>query len=121
MRDVSETAAADERSAPGQQDEQGESAKPGQPQEQSIPREVEAAIRGVASAGAPEQAALTLAAIATRAVAELNKLARAEANRRRGQADWGAWAGLANTARDAVLRVATCRKAATELAQRGET
>ena len=83
-----------------------------------MPREVEAAIQGVASAESPEQAALTLAAIANRAIAELNKLARTEASRRRGQADWGAWAGLANTARDAVLKVATCRKVATELAQK---
>jgi hypothetical protein len=78
--------------------------------------EVERAIRGVGEAESPAQAALTLAAIATRAVAELNKLARAQANARRGQSDWGSWAALANTARDAVLRVSSCRKAATELA-----
>jgi hypothetical protein len=82
-----------------------------------IPREVEEAIRGSAAAR-PEEAALTLSAIANRAIAELNKLARAEANRRRGQPDWGAWAGLANAARDAVLRTSTCRKMATELARR---
>jgi hypothetical protein len=85
---------------------------------QPIPREVDQAIRDAATIQAPARAALTLAAIANRAIAELNKLARAEANRRRGQADWGTWAGLANTARDAVLRVSSCRKAATELVQR---
>ena len=72
---------------------------------------------GRAGAGSPERAALTLAAIATRSVAELNKLARARSIERRGTPAWGSWAGLANSARDAVLRVATCRKAATELAK----
>ena len=89
-----------------------------EPADRPIPPEVEAAIRNVATMESPEQAALTLAAIANRAVAGLNKLARAESNARRGQPEWGAWAALANTARDAVLRVATCRKAATELVQR---
>lgn len=83
-----------------------------------LPPEVEDAIRGASAAETPEAAALTLAAIANRAVAELNKLARAQSNARRGQADWGSWAGLANTARDAVLRVATLRKLATEMAQK---
>ena len=83
-----------------------------------IPREVEEAIRAVSVSEEPAAAALTLAAIANRAVAELNKLARAQSNARRGQPEWGAWAGLANTARDAVLRVATLRKVATELAQK---
>ena len=86
--------------------------------ERPIPPEVDAAIRAVATAERPEDAALTLASIANRAVAELNKLARAEGNARRGQPDWGAWAGLANSARDAILRVATCRKTAAELAAR---
>lgn len=96
--DMSETSSADEARA--------------------IPREVDDAIRLAATTERPEQAALTLAAIANRAIAELNKLARAEANRRRGQPDWGTWAGLANTARDAVLKVSTCRKVALELARK---
>jgi hypothetical protein len=85
-----------------------------------LPKEVEDAIRGVSAAESPAAAALTLAAIANRAVAELNKLARAQSNARRGQPDWGTWAGLANTARDAVLRVATLRKVATDLSQKTE-
>lgn len=85
----------------------------------ALPQEVERAIRAT-DGGAPIDSALTLAAIANRAIAELNKLARAEANARRGQADWGAWASLANAARDAVLKTATCRKVATELAQRAQ-
>ena len=54
-----------------------------------MPREVEEAIRGVAGTETPEQAALTLAAIATRSVAELNKLARAEIDQAPGHARLG--------------------------------
>lgn len=86
--------------------------------ERPLPPEVDAAIRATATADQPAPAALALAAIAHRAITELNKLARAEANQRRGQPDWGTWAGLSNSARDAVLKVSTCRKAATELAGR---
>jgi hypothetical protein len=84
----------------------------------ALPGEVERAIRGVSEAETPAAAALTLAAIANRATAELNKLARTQSSARRGQSDWGAWAGLANTARDAVLKTATCRKVASQLAQK---
>jgi hypothetical protein len=83
-----------------------------------LPAAVEAAIRAAAAAERPEQAALTLAAIATRAVAELNRLARAEAAGRRGQPDWGPWASLANAARDAVLKLSACRRVAADLAKR---
>ena len=88
--------------------------------ERPLPPEIENAIRAVALTDRPEVAALTLAAIAHRAIVELNKLARAEAVGRRGTPEWGTWAGLANSARDAVLRVSTCRKSAGELA-RGAT
>jgi|DewCreStandDraft_5_1066085.scaffolds.fasta_scaffold159365_1 hypothetical protein len=60
-------------------------------------------------------AALALAELARQATIELHKLARAEANARRGQADWGAWAKLANAARTALLQTTTCRDAAREL------
>jgi hypothetical protein len=83
-----------------------------------IPKEVDDAIRAAAVAESAEDAALTLAAIANRAIAELNKLARTQSQARRGQPDWGTWAGMANAARDAVLRVATCRKTAAELVQK---
>ena len=82
-----------------------------------IPKTVEDAIRGAAASEPPEEAALVLAAIANRAMAELNKLARAQGAARRGTPDWGSWAALANAARDAVLRVATCRKTAFDLAR----
>jgi hypothetical protein len=91
---------------------------PAQPEERPLPPEVDAAIRAVAGSERPEQAALTLAAIAHRAIAELNRMSRAEASRRRGQSDWGAWASLANAARDAVLKLTACRRGATEVAKR---
>jgi hypothetical protein len=98
----------------------GASETAGEHEPARLPKEIEDAIRAVGSGGTPEQDALTLAAIANRAIAELNKLARAEANARRGQPEWGAWASLANTARDAVLKLAAARKVAGELARKAE-
>ena len=83
-----------------------------------VPPDVEQAIRRVSEDPSRPDAALALAAIANRATAALNALARAEANARRGQDDWGAWASLANAARDAVLKMAACRRVATDLARR---
>lgn len=83
-----------------------------------LPAPVDAAIRAAGSEGDPEQRVLVLAAIANRAVAELNKLAREEASNRKGTDAWPAWASLANAARDAVLKMATCRKVATDLVRR---
>lgn len=83
-----------------------------------VPPDAESAIRRIAEEASPVEAALALAAIASRAIAELNKLARTEANSRRGQADWGMWASLGNAARDTVLKAATCRKVATDLARK---
>ncbi len=59
--------------------------------------------------GTPEQAAADLTAVANRAVIELHKLARQEANARRGAPDWGKWARLANAARSGVLQIAAVR------------
>jgi hypothetical protein len=52
--------------------------------ESPLPREVEDAIRAASEGESPERAALALSAIANRAIAELNKLARSEAAKRRG-------------------------------------
>lgn len=85
-----------------------------------LPSAVDQLIRAAADNPARTEAVLTLAAIANRAIAALNTLARSEANARRGGEDWGAWASLANAARDAVLKMAACRKVATDLARRQE-
>ena len=108
---MSETSEARDTSSRDTAAAGGEAARP-------IPKEVDDAIRGVTAAERPDQAALTLAAIAHRAIAELNTLARGEANKRRGQPDWGMWASLANAARDAVLKLSACRRVAVELAQK---
>ena len=59
--------------------------------------------------GPPEQAIADLTAVANRAVIELHKLARQEANSRRGEPDWGKWARIANAARSGVLQIAAVR------------
>ena len=82
-----------------------------------LPPAVEQAIREATESPERADAVLTLATIANRSIAALNALARSEANARRGAEDWGAWASLANAARDAVLKMATCRKIATDLAK----
>ena len=66
------------------------------------------AIRQIA-AGPPDRAVLDLTAVANRAIIELHKIARQEANSRRGGADWGPWARLANAVRSGVLQVAAIR------------
>src|SRR5687768_9612600 len=82
-----------------------------------LPQEVEAAIRAAADEPNRADAVLTLAAIANRAIATLNTLARHESNARRCLHDWGTWAALANAARNTVLQTATLRKTATTLAR----
>ncbi len=87
-------------------------------------REAEAADRALADdwlgqlveGRSPEAAALALANLSSRVVVELNKLARTEAQARRGQPEWGRWAKLANAARGSVLQAASCRDVARELA-----
>ncbi len=70
--------------------------------------QVEKLVRELAS-GPPGQAVVDLTAVANRAVIELHKLARQEANQRRGEPDWGKWARLANAARSGVLQIAAVR------------
>ena len=82
-----------------------------------IPMDVEATIKSIGQGDDRAEAALILASIANRATAALHQLARAEANARKGQPNWGRWASLTNASRDAVLRTATCRQTAGQLAQ----
>jgi len=65
-------------------------------------------IKQLASAP-PEQALADLTNVANRAIIELHKLARQEANARRGQPEWGKWARLANAVRSGVLQIAAVR------------
>jgi hypothetical protein len=61
------------------------------------------------SEGPPEEVLPELTQIAHRSIVELHKIARAQANSHRGQADWGRWARLANAVRSGVLQVAAIR------------
>ncbi len=81
-----------------------------------ISPELEAMIKQAGERGGAE-GALELALIANRAVSELHKVARKIAEQKKGTSEWGRWAGLANVSRDAVLRTATCRQTAGQLAQ----
>ena len=82
-----------------------------------VPAEVEAAIKAAIANPNRVEATVQLASIANRATAALHQVARSEASARKGQPDWGKWAGLANISRDAVLRTAASRQTATQLAQ----
>jgi hypothetical protein len=72
------------------------------------PERMDELIRQIA-AEPPAQALGDLTNVANRAIIELHKLARQEANARRGQADWGKWARLANAVRSGVLQIAAVR------------
>ncbi len=83
----------------------------------ALPPEVEDLIKRLAGADvSPEAGATALAAIAHRAANELHRLARAEAAARRDRPEWGAWASVANAARDAVLKLAAVRRTVGETA-----
>jgi hypothetical protein len=72
----------------------------------------EAYFAALVTDASPEEAAVRLANLVARAATELHRHARAEAQARRGQSEWGRWAKLANAARGTVLQAATCRDAA---------
>lgn len=72
--------------------------------------DLEAGIRELRSAP-PERAVIDLTTLANRAIIDLHNVARSEAAKRKGEADWGQWARLANAARGAVLQVAAVRDA----------
>ena len=87
-----------------------------QPGPATPPPNIDDHVRSIAREQDPAAAALALALIAHRATNELQKLSRKAAAQRRGQPDWGAWASLQNATRDMVLKAATCRKTARQLA-----
>lgn len=66
----------------------------------------------------PAEAALALAVLINRAATRLHNVGRAEAQARKGQADWASWAALQNAARAVVLQASTCRDLAARLTGR---
>jgi len=83
-----------------------------------VPVEIEEAIKSILEKNSREDAALILAYVARKAAIELHKLAREEANRRKGGPDWGRWASLMNAARELVLNTTTSRDVAARIAGR---
>jgi hypothetical protein len=65
-----------------------------------------------------QEAPYAAAVLVQRGATELHKRARAGAAARRGDADWGRWAGLQNAARNLVLQSSTCRDTAAALSGR---
>jgi hypothetical protein len=80
--------------------------------------DADAVIDGVVDGLVPEEAALALAGLVSRAVTRLHNLSRTEANARKEQADWPLWAQLQNASRALVLQASTCRDLAARLAGR---
>ncbi len=81
----------------------------------AVPKEADALLKSLAADLPPAAAAMMLSNIANRATAVLHKLAREQGNAAKGQPNWARWASLTNVSRDAVLRTASCRDAATQL------
>ena len=76
------------------------------------------ALDGLVADRAPEETALALAVLVTRAVTRLHNLSRAEAAARKEQPDWPVWAQLQNASRTLILQASTCRDLALRLAGR---
>jgi hypothetical protein len=77
---------------------------------QPNPEEIERAIRQLGTRP-PHEAIPGLTLVANRAVIELNRVSREQANVHRGQPDWGKWARLANAVRSGILQLAAIRDA----------
>jgi hypothetical protein len=70
--------------------------------------EIERFIRQL-GARPPEESIPGLTLVANRAIIELHRVARGQANQQRGQESWGKWARLANAVRSGVLQLASIR------------
>ena len=80
--------------------------------------EADRLIRQLAADLEPTEAVHVVAVLASRAAAELHRLAKAQADATRGTPEWGSWAALQNAARKLVLDAASARDGAARLAGR---
>jgi len=80
--------------------------------------EVDRLIQTLATDLDPGERVAMVALLASRAAAELHKLARAQAAETKGTPDWGSWAALQNAARKLVLDAASARDSAAKLTGR---
>ena len=75
----------------------------------------DALIGGLVDELGPEETAVALAVLISRAAARLHTVTRAEAGGRKEQPDWPLWAQLQNASRSLVLQASTCRDLALRL------
>jgi hypothetical protein len=80
--------------------------------------EADRLIRALADGLDATEAAYVVAVLASRAAAELHRLARAQATEAKGTPEWGSWAALQNGSRKLVLDAASARDGAAKLAGR---
>ena len=83
--------------------------------DRDLQAETDAAVSRLIDGLSPDEAALVLAVLASRAATRLHTLTRNEAAERKDQPAWPAWAQLQNAARTMVLQASTCRDLATRL------
>ena len=96
--------------------ERQEAPRPARPSDAQA--EVDRLIRTLAADLDPSESVFMVAMLASRAAAELHRLARAQAADTKGTPEWGSWAALQNTARKLVLDAASARDGAAKLANR---
>ena len=80
--------------------------------------EADRLIRALGADLDPIEGAYMVAVLASRAAAELHRLARAQATDTKGTPEWGSWAALQNSSRKLVLDAASARDGAAKLAGR---
>jgi len=74
--------------------------------------EADRLIRDLAAGLEPSEAVYVVSVLASRAAAELHRLAKFQADATRGTPEWGSWAALQNGARKLVLDAASTRDGA---------
>jgi hypothetical protein len=82
----------------------------------ALQAEIDPRIQEIAQSDLIEERVARLAVLLNRTATELHRLARAEANERKGSPEWGAWASLQNTARGVVLQSSSLRDLAVRIA-----
>lgn len=80
--------------------------------------EADRLIRALVADLDPSEAVYVVSVLASRAAAELHRLAKNQATETKGTPDWGSWAALQNGARKLVLDAASTRDGAARLTGR---
>jgi hypothetical protein len=80
--------------------------------------EADRLIRELAADLAPDEAVYVVAVLASRAAAELHRVAKGQATDTKGSPAWGSWAALQNAARKLVLDASSARDGAARLSGR---